>query len=181
MTVTHAQRPVRKVVIAGGGTAGWMAAAAMGKLIGKNLDITLIESDAIGTVGVGEATIPTLHVFHRLLGIRTNDLVKATNATFKLAISFEGWKDIGQNYVHSLRFERLAGSAGSPAGMLSERSKRYESIGFERLRPRWRKPNESKRFWMTIIVVFFHCDSCNFVVSSRFVFVKIVFVLIVCG
>ena len=104
MTVTHAQRPVRKVVIAGGGTAGWMTAAAMGKLIGKNLDITLIESDAIGTVGVGEATIPTLHVFHRLLGIRTNDLVKATNATFKLAISFEGWKDIGQNYVHSFGY-----------------------------------------------------------------------------
>ncbi len=101
MNTTTSQNSVQKVVIAGGGTAGWMAAAAMGKLIGKNLDITLVESDAIGTVGVGEATIPTLHVFHRLLGIRTNELVKATNATFKLAISFEGWRDIGENYVHS--------------------------------------------------------------------------------
>lgn len=96
--------PIKRIVIAGGGTAGWMTAAAFGKLLGKALDVTLVESDAIGTVGVGEATIPTLHIFHKLLGIKTEELVKATNATFKLAISFEGWRDIGEDYFHSFGF-----------------------------------------------------------------------------
>ena len=93
--------PIRKVVIAGGGTAGWMAAAALGKTLGKVLDITLIESDAIGTVGVGEATIPPLITFHRLLDINEQQFMAATNATFKLGISFENWKDVGEDYIHS--------------------------------------------------------------------------------
>lgn len=95
---------ITKVVIAGGGTAGWMAAAAFGKLMGKRLDITLVESDDIGTVGVGEATIPTLQLFHRLLGIKEPELMAATNATFKLGIQFENWYQQGQNYLHSFGF-----------------------------------------------------------------------------
>lgn len=91
----------RRVVIAGGGTAGWMMAALMSKLLGKRLDIKLIESEEIGTVGVGEATIPALLTYHNLLGIDEAEFMAATNATFKLGISFEGWKDIGQNYFHS--------------------------------------------------------------------------------
>ena len=91
-------------MIAGGGTAGWMAAAAFAKLIGKNLEVFLVESDDIPTVGVGEATIPTLHIFHKLLGIREQDFMAATNATFKLGISFENWRNVKQDYIHSFGF-----------------------------------------------------------------------------
>lgn len=94
-------RPVRRVVIAGGGTAGWMVAALMGKLMGKQLQIRLVESEEIGTVGVGEATIPALHLFHELLGINEAEFMAATQATFKLGIQFEGWKAPGQDYIHS--------------------------------------------------------------------------------
>ncbi|MFT7526050.1 MAG: tryptophan halogenase, partial [Arenicella sp.] len=79
---------IKKVVIAGGGTAGWMAAAALAKLLGKTLDITLIESDEIPTVGVGEATIPTLLTLHELLGINEREFMAEVNGTFKLGISF---------------------------------------------------------------------------------------------
>ena len=93
--------PIRRVVIAGGGTAGWMVAAALSKTLGKVLDITLVESDEIGTVGVGEATIPTLVTFHRILEINEQEFMAATQATFKLGISFENWRDLGRHYVHS--------------------------------------------------------------------------------
>jgi tryptophan halogenase len=96
-----ASRTFNRVVIAGGGTAGWMMAALMGKLLGKRLDITLVESEEIGTVGVGEATIPALLTFHSLLGINEAEFMAATHATFKLGIHFEGWKAIGENYFHS--------------------------------------------------------------------------------
>jgi tryptophan halogenase len=92
---------VRKVVIAGGGTAGWMAAASIAKLLGRNLEVTLIESDAIPTVGVGEATIPSLLTLHQLLGIDEQEFMRATQATFKLGISFENWRDIAKDYIHS--------------------------------------------------------------------------------
>ena len=94
-------RPVRRVVIAGGGTAGWMAAACISKILGKRLEIKLIESDEIGTVGVGEATIPSLINFHNLLEINEQEFMAATNATFKLGIGFEGWRDVGEDYIHS--------------------------------------------------------------------------------
>ena len=94
-------RTVKRVVIAGGGTAGWMAAAALSKTLGKTLDITLVESEEIGTVGVGEATIPTLVVFHRLLDIKEQDFMAAVQGTVKLGISFENWKDVGHRYIHS--------------------------------------------------------------------------------
>ena len=95
---------VKKVVIVGGGTAGWMAAAAISKLIGKTLDISLIESDEIGTVGVGEATIPTMITLHRLLKIDERDFMASVQGTFKLGISFENWKNVDENYIHSFGF-----------------------------------------------------------------------------
>lgn len=91
----------KRIVIAGGGTAGWIAAAALSHQMGELLDITLVESEDIGTVGVGEATIPPMRTFHRLVGINEQEFVKATNATFKLGIQFENWKQIGEKYFHS--------------------------------------------------------------------------------
>ena len=92
---------VRRVVIAGGGTAGWMAAAAITKLIGRNLEVTLIESDAVPTIGVGEATIPTLLTINRLLQIPEPEFLHAVKGTFKLGIQFEGWRKAGHAYIHS--------------------------------------------------------------------------------
>lgn len=92
---------VRKVVIAGGGTAGWMAAASIAKLIGKHLDVTLIESDAIGTIGVGEATIPTILTINRLLQIPEPEFLREVQGTFKLGIQFENWRKPGHRYIHS--------------------------------------------------------------------------------
>lgn len=92
---------IKRVVIAGGGTAGWVAAAALSKHLGPLLDIVLIESDEIGTVGVGEATIPTIRTFHRFLEIDERDFMRATQATFKLGIAFENWARRGDRYIHS--------------------------------------------------------------------------------
>ncbi|MDH5322914.1 MAG: tryptophan 7-halogenase [Gammaproteobacteria bacterium] len=90
-----------RVIIAGGGTAGWLTAYSLGKRLGKLLDITLVESDLIGTVGVGEATIPTMRVFHDLVEINEPEFMRATQATFKLGISLENWANIGDRYIHS--------------------------------------------------------------------------------
>jgi tryptophan halogenase len=94
-------KQVKKVVIAGGGTAGWMAAAALSKVLGKRLDIYLVESDEIGTVGVGEATIPTLHFYNQVLGLDEKKFLLETHGTFKLGIQFENWRDIGVDYLHA--------------------------------------------------------------------------------
>ena len=101
MTVASPAAPKRRVVIAGGGTAGWLAAAILTRQLGGLLDITLIESDEIGTVGVGEATIPTVQAFHALIGLDEREFMAATGATFKLGIAFEGWGRAGDRYIHS--------------------------------------------------------------------------------
>jgi tryptophan halogenase len=91
----------RRIVIAGGGTAGWMAAAAIARTMGSTVDLTLVESEQIGTIGVGESTIPPLVNYNRLLGIAEADFMRATQATFKLGILFDGWKDGSDRYFHS--------------------------------------------------------------------------------
>lgn len=91
---------VRKVVIAGGGTAGWITAAALAHQLGPLLDITLVESEEIGTIGVGESTVPPIRVFHQLLGIDEQEFMRAVSATFKLGIWFENWGQIGDRYIH---------------------------------------------------------------------------------
>lgn len=92
---------VKRVVIAGGGTAGWLAAAVLSRQLGAILDITLVESEEIGTIGVGEATIPTMRAFQGLLGVDEQEFMRATKASFKLGIAFEGWTRPGDRYVHS--------------------------------------------------------------------------------
>ncbi len=92
---------VKKVVIAGGGTAGWIAAAALSQHLRSVLDITLVESDEIGIVGVGESSIPPMRTFHDLLRINEQEFMRSTEATFKLGISFEGWLREGHRYIHS--------------------------------------------------------------------------------
>jgi tryptophan 7-halogenase len=92
---------VRRVVVAGGGTAGWLAATALVKHLSPLIEVTLVESDEIGTVGVGESTIPTIRTFHDFLGISEDAFVRATGASFKLGIAFENWTEAGSRYFHA--------------------------------------------------------------------------------
>src|SRR4051812_10846870 len=92
------------IVIAGGGTAGWVAAATFARFLGNHASITLVESDEIGTVGVGEATIPQIHNLVNGLGLDQAEFLRATNATFKLGIEFDGWNGDKSNYIHSFGY-----------------------------------------------------------------------------
>lgn len=92
---------ISSIVVVGGGSAGWMAAAALATYLGKGTDIRVVESEEIGIVGVGESTVPYMKTFNtQVLGIREADFVVQTQGTFKLGIQFNDWGRIGDSYVH---------------------------------------------------------------------------------
>jgi len=125
------KQEVKRVVIVGGGTAGWISAAILVRMLGKTLDITLVESPEIGTVGVGEATIPPIMVLNQALGIDQADFMSKTNATIKLGIEFENWRKPGHSYMHA--FGKLG--------------KDFPFCGFEQLWLRGRNEGVSSDFW----------------------------------
>jgi len=95
------EHSIRNVVIVGGGTAGWMAAAAFSRFLNNGYaQVTLVESEEIGIVGVGEATIPPLITFNTMLGIHENEFLAATQGSFKAGIEFVNWSAIGDRYFH---------------------------------------------------------------------------------
>lgn len=94
-------KPVKRILIVGGGTAGWMTAAYLARWLEKvDIQVTLIESELIGTIGVGEATVPGIHQFIKDLGIKESEFITATNATFKLGIAFENWAGSDNTFFH---------------------------------------------------------------------------------
>jgi tryptophan halogenase len=111
-SVAPSGAPIRSVVIVGGGSAGWMTAAALGKSFGRQLEVTLVESEEIGIIGVGESTVPHLRDFNSLLEIHEADFVRQTKGTFKLGIQFNDWRRIGDSYMHGF------GTIGRGLGLL---------------------------------------------------------------
>jgi len=112
MTQQKTDRPIKSVVVVGGGTAGWMSAAAISKSFGGAIDVVLVESEEIGIIGVGEATIPALSQFNRLLEIDEAEFVRQTQGSFKLGIQFKDWGAIGDTYIHGF------GSIGRDLGLM---------------------------------------------------------------
>jgi tryptophan halogenase len=92
---------ISKVVVVGGGTAGWMSAAMLKRVLGAKIDVELVESDAIGIIGVGEATIPPIQLFNSVLGLDEAEFLRETKASIKLAIKFENWRVQGESYYHT--------------------------------------------------------------------------------
>ena len=94
-------QPIQNIVIVGGGTAGWNAAALLVRMMSRVISITLVESDEIGIVGVGEATIPPVILFNNALGLNEDDFLKSTQGSIKLGIQFENWGELGDSYMHA--------------------------------------------------------------------------------
>lgn len=132
---------IKNIVIVGGGTSGWMTAAMLAKLFKTQLNITLIESDIIGTIGVGEATIPPLQIFNSVLGISEKDFIKAPQVSFKLGIEFENRYQQGDAYLHAFgNIGRDLGFTGLHHYWLNSRANNLKTNGSETNSPHAKYP-----------------------------------------
>ena len=159
---------IKNLVILGGGTAGWMTAAAFSQLFRHDtFKISLIESDEIGTIGVGESTIPAIRDFNRLLGINEQEFIRETRATLKLAIKFSGWGRIGEEYFHpfgqvghainAVDFHHywlsLRGETGIPE------FSRFSVAAEAAEHGRFSLPSQDNNFWSSTFNYAFHFDA----------------------
>ncbi len=159
---------IRKVVIVGGGTTGWMAAAAVSHVFkDRSVAVELIESDAIGTVGVGEATLPPIRLFNAELGVNEREFIKATKASFKLGIAFHDWKQKGSSFFHGFGDFGLniAGSSPLQAWMALRQTGRgfdYESLSIPTVMARSGKfapPHPDPRSPLSSFAYAYHFDA----------------------
>lgn len=168
MSFANDQHRIRNIVIVGGGTAGWMAAAALSKFQSNGMTrITLVESDEIGIVGVGEATIPPILNFNSMLEIDENEFLRATKGTFKLGIEFANWGRIGERYfhpfgnfgrdVHGVHFHQLFLSQR----LLGDRSDitKYSMSAMAAARGTFGRPSEAAKSAVSELFYAFHFDA----------------------
>src|SRR3982751_3935418 len=162
------EHAIRKVVIVGGGTAGWMAAAALsGSLPNGSVEIVLVESDEIGTVGVGEATIPPLIAFNDMLGLKEDEFLAATQGTFKLGIEFVDWGAVGERYFHpfgahgadlnGVHFHQLYLREEKPRPLPDIREWSMSAVAAEL--GRFARPGPDARLPLSQLVYAFHFDA----------------------
>ncbi|MDR6787047.1 tryptophan halogenase [Sphingomonas sp. BE138] len=171
--VCAAPGAIGSILIVGGGTAGWMTAAALARSLGpRRPSITLVESEELGTVGVGEATIPPILEMNRLLGIDEDAFVRATGATFKLGISFENWRAVGHAYFHPfgrigaaigplpfhLYWRALASADPATAGALTD----YSLPAMAARAGTFCRPSDDPRNTLSTISYAFHFDATRY-------------------
>jgi tryptophan halogenase len=168
--MTSRDRGLRSIVIVGGGSAGWMAAAALSAVVGRRCAVTLIESDQIGTIGVGEATIPPIKIFNQALGLDEAEFLRRTQGTFKLGIEFVDWARLGQRYFHpfgshGMQFDSVPlhqywlRSRGAP-GMLE--LDEYSMAWAAASRGRFGKPSRDPREIASTFDYAYHFDASSY-------------------
>lgn len=171
MTGTGTGGPIRNLVIVGGGSAGWMTAAALGFMLRDRVSVTLVESDEIGIIGVGEATIPPLREFNGILGIGENEFLAATQGTIKLGIEFVDWAKLGDRYIHpfgdfreplcGMSFhhfwlrQKLEGGAALDPGSLED----YTIASAAARRGRFAQPGGDRKSVLSTLSYAYHMDA----------------------